>query len=458
MTRRIPVPTPKQGRTSCRRAQVCGFVYRVWFAAPVIFAALLSQHAHGQEIPRPSYARQVQQTALPTLANLKVGEVLLRVDMHETTDFVDNVDLSQHGKSDMIVTPEIGLNVTWAVTKLNTLQFRAAIGYAYYMNNPTLNRQSMTIAPDTALNFNVYAGDVKINFHDQMSMQQESLSQGALSGIATLNRFTNTAGMSILWDTNDVVWNLAYDHYNFITIGGANSSSGTTASTVSKLDHSTDQVSASAAVKINSVLIGGIEAVGSYSDYPADTASNFSSISAGPYFEWQMTRYTHVYLSGGYKGYYSGANAAGSVSVSSTTAAQPSEGNPTGYYASLAFVHRLNRYYSDRLDFAHTDDVDALNGHNQSESVKYSGTWRINTKLNLAAGMYYENVRILAGSSLGGTPSSDYWRVGGSLGTSYQISQHVDASISYQCVIKTAKVATQDYTQNKITISLGYRF
>jgi len=186
---------------------------------------MFSQHADGQEIPRPSYARQKQKTALPTVSNFRIGEVLMRVDARLTTQFTDNVDLSATPKADVLVNPEVGINATWAVTKLNTIRFRTAVGYAYYLNNPTLNRQTTTISPDSALSFDVDAGDVKINFHNQFSLQQEALSQGSLSNVATIERFTNTAGVSVLWDTNDVVWNLGYDHYNFLTLGGANSSS-----------------------------------------------------------------------------------------------------------------------------------------------------------------------------------------------------------------------------------------
>jgi hypothetical protein len=445
-------------KTGCRHGGTGTPAKRASLAAATAFIAMLSQHAHGQEIPRPSYARQKQLTALPTVSNFKVGEVLLRVDAHETTQFVDNVDLSSTKKADVLVNPEIGINATWAVTKLNTLRFRAAVGYAYYLNSPLLNRQTMTISPDSALSFDVYAGDVKINFHNQFSLQQDALSQGSLSGVATVERFTNTAGLSVLWDTNDVVWNLGYDHYNFITLGGANSSSGTVASTLSTLDHSTDQVSASVAVKLSSVLIGGVEGTVAYSNYPEQPDSNYTAISAGPYFEMQLTKYTHMFLAGGYKGYYSGANAVGSVSVSSTTAAQPSQGDPSGYYANVSFVHRMNRYYSDRLDFSHTDDVDALGGHTQTDSIKYGGNWRVNQRLSLAVAVYFDTVHILAGSALGGTVASDYSRFGGSLGTGFQLTEHLDVGLSYQYVKKMAQRASESYSQNSVTISLGYRF
>ncbi len=425
----------------------------------MLLAGCFASQAGAQEIPRPSYARQEAKKTLPTIANFKVGEVLLRVEATETITFSDNVDLAQHGKSDLIFSPQVGINATWAVTKLNTLQFKMGLGYMFYMDHPTLNRQTTTITPDSALVFNVYSGDVKISFHDQFGIQQETTSQGALSGVAEINRFTNTAGFSVLWDTNDVIWNFGYDHFNFITLGGANSSSGAAAASYSRLDHSTDQVSASIATKIGPTVIAGIEGTASYTDYPKQTATNYTSVAAGVFAEIQVTTYTHMFLNGGVKGYHSGANAPGSVSVGSV-AAQPATGDPTGFYASLTFAHRMNRYYSDQLVLSHSDDVEGLSGHTQGNSVRYQSTWQFNRKMSLATSLFYEDVRVLSGSALGGTGAvaSNYKRVGGSLSTSYPITKRVGLSLAYQYLKKQAVRATEGYQQNSVTFSLGYRF
>lgn len=441
------------------RRRAADIIFSGTLAAAALLVACFPVNANAQEVPRPSYARQVEKTSQPSGsgATFKVGEVLLRVEAHISTEFVDNVDLTPQAKADLIISPEISVNATWAVTKLNTLQFRAGLGYAYYINSPLLNRQQTTITPDSALSFNVYAGDVKINFHDRFSLQQESASQGTLSGIAQVERFTNTLGFSVLWDTNDVIWNFGYDHYTFLTLGGANSSSGSSAATLSRLDHSTDQFSASIATKVTSSVIAGIEGTVAYSDYPKQPDSNYSSITAGPYVEVQLTKYTHMFLSGGFKGYHSGANAPGSVSVG-TTAAQPASGDPTGFYGNLSFVHRLNRFYSDHLDFTHSDDVEALSGHTQANTVRYGGVWTINRLMSLSTGLFVEDVRIISGSALGGGVASDFRRFGGSLTTGWQLSPRVGASLSYQYLKKQAVRATESYTQNRITFSLGYRF
>ncbi len=456
MNQRTTLPTTADV-PRCRAADI---IFSGRLAVAALLVACFPVKANAQEVPRPSSARIVEKNTPPSAsgATFKVGEVLLRVEARMAVEFVDNVDLTRQKKADLIISPEVSVNALWAVTKLNTLQFRAGLGYSYYINSPTLNRQQTTIAPDSALNFNVYAGDVKINFHERFSLQQESTSQGTLSGIAQVERFTNTLGVSVLWDTNDVIWNAGYDHYTFLTLGGANSSSGSSAATLSRLDHSTDQFSASIATKVTSSVIAGLEGTVAYSDYPKQPESNFTSITVGPYVEMQLTKYTHLFLSGGFKGYYSGANAPGSVSLSSTTAAQPATGDPTGLYGNLSFVHRLNRLYSDHLDIAHSDDVEGLSGHTQANTVRYGGVWTVNPRMSLSTTLFFEDVRIISGSALGGGVASNFRRFGGTLSTGWQVSPRVGASLSYQYLKKQAVRATENYSQNRVTFALGYRF
>lgn len=415
--------------------------------------------AGAQEIPRPSVTRQKVQQSLPTVSNFRVGQVLMRIDARVGVEFVDNVDLTPTGSPDFIVTPEIGVNATWAVTKQNTLRFRASVGYSNYFNHPRLNRQSVQISPDSALSFDVYAGDVKINFHEQFSLQDESINQGALSGVAQLGRFTNTIGTRILWDMNDVILSLGYDHFNFITTGGADSSAGSLAANIAQLDHSTDQLSTSASFKLNSVALGGIEITGSSSAYPKSSASDFTSLSAGPYLELQLTRYTHLFVSAGYKSFTSaGGGAPAAVSLDPSVAVPSRGGTQAGYYTNLSFIHTLNRYYGDRLDIGHSDEADALNGQAQTNFARYQSTWKVNSKVTLNFGLFLEDVHEVTGTALNGLIPSDYWRSGVSVGTGYRLTEHVGLGLGYQFTTKHSQRADQNYSQNSVRISLGYQF
>jgi len=425
--------------------------------AGLILAAILPK-AGAQEIPRPSTVRQRSQQALPSVYNFRIGPVQMRVDAGVTTEFVDNVDLSPNGSPDLIITPEIGVNATWAVTKLNTLRFRASVGYADYLNHPLLNRQSVEISPDSALAFDLYVGDVRINFHEQFSLQDQTINEGALSGVAQIGRFTNTAGINFLWDMNEVVLTAGYDHFNFITTSAANASGGSVASNISQLDHSTDQFSGSASFKVTSVAIGGIEATAAASTYPKTPSADFDSLSTGPFFEIQLTKFTHFYMSGGLKSFTSSGGSPGAVSVTSAPVAPSQGGTQVGYYANASLLHTLNRFYSDRLELSHSDEADALSGHAQVNSVRYQGTWKVNSKFTISTGLFFEDAHEISGSALNAGIPADYQRWGATLGTGYHLTEHVDLGLGYQYTNKHSQLASQDYTQNSVRITLGYRF
>ena len=428
------------------------------WVAGLLLAAFFSK-AGAQEIPRPSAARQKRQQSVPTVSNFRIGQVLMRVDARVGMEFVDNVDLTPTASADLIITPEIGVSATWAATKMNTLRFRASVGYANYLNHPRLNRQSLQISPDSALAFDLFVGDVRINFHEQFSLQDESVSQGALSGVAQLGRFTNTIGVNMLWDMNEIILSLGYDHYNFITTGSADSSTGSVASNIARLDHSTEQVSLSSSFKLSSSSIGGLEATAASSAYPKSPTSDFTSLSVGPYLEIQLTKYTHAYFSMGYKSFTNDGGAPAAVSLDANIVAPAGQGGTQGgYYANASLLHVLNRYYSDRLDLGHTDEADALNGHAQTNSARYSSSWKLNKKITIGAGLFFEDVHEVSGNALNGLTPADYWRAGFTMGTSYLLTDHVNVGFGYQYTTKHSQRADQNYTQNSVRISLGYRF
>ena len=442
-------------------------------AAGLICVALVNG-AIAQEIPRPSAARQSQKDEATDIRRavgglFRIGKLDLQADAALRMEWTDNVNLQASNAagssaSDFIITPSIGVSATIPVTSLNTLRFRASIGYAKYLNHSNLDRENVVIAPGAAgregsgLSFDMVVDNLKINFHDRFSLDYDLSTEGAVSGIAQLPRFTNTIGVLALWDTNEVIYTLGYDHLNFITIGNAKTTTGTVAGDVSRLDHSTEQFSASATVKVTTVIVGGIEGSASYSAYPNQPSADFDSYSAGPFIEFQLTKYTHVYMSGGVRIYSSAAGQPAAVSLGSAAPAAASTKADPGYYANVSIVHRLNSYYRDELKLGHSDEAQALSGHSTSDFVRYTSTWALGPQLALSTSLFFEDVHEISGGAFSGPVPVDFKRYGISLLGTYRPGQHTDLSLGYTFTKKVADLAVQDYTQNSVVITLGYRF
>ena len=163
-------------------------------------------------------------------------------------------------------------------------------------------------------------------------------------------------------------------------------------------------------------------------------------------------------MSGGIKSFTNDGGAPASVSLDSTVTPPSQGGTQLGYYSSVVLLHALNRYYSDRLELGHTDEADALNGHAQTNSVRYSSSWKVNSKVTVQAGIFFEDVHEISGTALNGLIPADFWRSGFSLNTGYPLSEHVDLGFGYQYTTKHSQRADQNYSQNSVRISLGYRF
>src|SRR5260221_12266688 len=179
--------------------------------------------AQAQEIPRPSLSRVRE--AAPSLErpyNLKLGPIALSASAGLELEYVDNVNLNDANPSgDLIIHPSLTLTGVWQVTKLNSLEMRSTLGYTKYLDHPNLDSQTALISPDSEIRLNIFISDVKLVLHEQFSLQEDPVTQGGVSGVAKLRRFTNTAGATALWDLNAIVWSIGFDHFNFITTGHA---------------------------------------------------------------------------------------------------------------------------------------------------------------------------------------------------------------------------------------------
>jgi hypothetical protein len=424
--------------------------------------------AEAQEIPRPSLSRRKE--SAPSLTrpyNLKIGPAAFTASAGLGLEFVDNLNLtSEDSSGDFIIRPAVSVAAVWQVTKLNSLDLSTTLGYTKYLDHPDLDSQSALISPDSAIRLNLFVGDVKIIFHERFSLQEDPITDGSVSGVAKLGRFTNTIGVALLWDLNDVIWSIGYDHLNYVTTGNTGTTNRSTNSNFSLLDHSTDQVSTSAMVKLGPTTDLGLEATAGYSRYPKNPENDATTFTLGPVLDIQLTRYTHLTLGGGYTLYSTESGEGGAspdmvstqefTGIGGATVAprsNPRGGDGDGYYLNLALQHRLNRSYQDQLAIGREFQIGLLSERTETTFINYSSSWYLSQRFSLASALFYENVRQTTRTAL-----SDFRRYGAVFSTSYLLTRKMNVGISYQFTRKTADVASQDYTQNRLSLQFGYQF
>jgi hypothetical protein len=177
------------------------------FAQDAIRPSLSGQEAYE--------ARQEDVSRIPY--NLLLGPVRFRVGATVGVEYNDNINYAEvHTEDDVIVTPNLTLDMIWPVTQLNTLRLDLGIGYSFYLDHSGADTDYLLVAPKSQLAFDIFIGDFRINLHDKMQLQQDPVQEGALSNVSNYGRFENTAGVSLLWDLNKLLLQVGYDHYNFV--------------------------------------------------------------------------------------------------------------------------------------------------------------------------------------------------------------------------------------------------
>src|SRR5438045_7002728 len=285
------------------------------FARRLVIALLLPLFCAGgivraQDAVRPSLAGEAaaearRQSIDKIPYNLEIGPIKFRFSASLGLEYNDNVNLAEDGsftfssptgpitvrtqsQEDIILRPIINLDALWPITQLNTLRFDIGIGHAFYVDHSNYDTNSILISPGSQLAFDIFVGDFRINLHDRFSLQQDPIAEIALSNVADYGRFENTAGVSVLWDLNQAVVTLGYDHYNFVS----------TNSVFDYLDRNAEIVSGTIAFTPSSTMTVGLE--GSFVDpyYDQNLLNDSRRYSAGGFIETTITSYLQLSVAG----------------------------------------------------------------------------------------------------------------------------------------------------------------
>ena len=400
-------------------------------------------------------ARQDQSNPnpLPTEYNLKAGPVLFNFTASVQGEYVDNIGLVNSGaQSDFLITPEVGIQAQWPVTELNTLTFNTSLGYTKYLIHSQFDQSQIVVSPDSALSFDVYTGDFKINFHDAFSYQQDPVDEAELSNVVNFDRFQNDVGAGVLWDLNKVILTLNYDHINFICTD-LQTNTGAYVPDAGALSFTADQVSASGELHVSSTLIGGVEAAASDRTY-TQFSGDYTQLSAGPYVKLQITDYIKAQLSGGFQYIDSPQNNFTDLSQAGIYGPGYGSGHDSGYYFNLTLDHEVNKYFLQRLSLGHELELGLVAEESDVSYINYSASWHVNSHLNLALTLGYQDVTEEGGVI--DAASFDYFT--GALQANFPVTKSISGSVLYNFSNKSADIADQSYTQNSIGFILTYHF
>ena len=445
---------------SARRIGLAALV-AVLCAAPITRA---------QDAIRPSLAgeaaAEARRQAIDKIPyNLQVGPIKFRFSATMGLEYNDNINLAEgdsftfasptgpitittEEQSDFILRPQVNLNALWPITQLNTLRFDIGIGYAFYLDHSNYNTNGILVAPGSQLAFDIFVGDFRINFHDRFSLEQDPISEIGLSNVADYGRFQNTVGVSVLWDLNQAVVTLGYDHYTFIS----------TADEFEYLDRNADIFSGTIGFTPTSTMTIGLEGSFVTTYYDMNVLNDSDTYSIGAFLETQLTSNLKFRLAGGYQ------------SIDFDNIGLVNDPNDAeDFYANLLISHRVNAQLTQNLALGHETQLGVNSNYIQLNYIRHTTTWNILLKTLLSTELFYEDADDSGGSGplftpIPGIPNINPFvaehihRYGGAITLGYQLTPHVTLGLRYQYTQKDSDQPLRDYRQNRIGIDGTYSF
>lgn len=443
------------------------FARRLGLAAALI-ACSAATALRAQDAIRPSLAGEAaaearRQTLDRIPYNLLLGPIRFRVSATAGIEYNDNINLaanrtefipgpfgpvavSTNAQGDFIFRPQVNFDALWPITQLNTLRFDLGLSYAFYFNHSNYDTRGVLLSPGSQLAFDVFVGDFRINFHDRFSLQQDPISQVALSNVANYGRFENTAGVSVLWDLNKAVATLGYDHYTFIS----------TTDQFSYLDRNAEILSGSLAFTLTNTTGVGVEGSFVTTYYDENILNDSNAYSAGAFMETQITNYLKLRVAGGYQ----------SIQFDNTGLVNDSH-DLSDYYANALLSHRINAQITQSLSIGHESQLNVNSNFVRLNYARHTATWNIFLHTLLSTELFYEDARASGGffpfftgpTGLFNPFAAEHiHRYGGALTLGYQLTRHVTLGLRYQYIQKDSNLFLRDYRQNRISLDGTYSF
>src|SRR5947209_11119813 len=131
-------------------------------SSAVLSFLLLATALRAQDAIRPSLAGEAaaearRQSVEQIPYNLLLGPVRFRMSATMGVEYNDNINIAEVNKEeDFIFRPQIGLNMLWPITQLNTLRFDIGLGYNIYASHSENNTNSVLLSPGSQLSFDVF--------------------------------------------------------------------------------------------------------------------------------------------------------------------------------------------------------------------------------------------------------------------------------------------------------------
>jgi hypothetical protein len=363
--------------------------------------------------------------------------------------FNDNYFATRHGKvSDWYTFQDLNFDLSWVMSRLNRIDFTvgAALQEDFLSNGH--NAVHLTVSPQSLLQFQFQVADFRFLLYDRLSYVNDPISDPTVSGTGNLNRFGNTAGITVDWllYKATVEVGFLYTYSNGSTSGSTLSqASNPTAVSGERNDF---RVPASLIFNLSPTVFYGVDVTASKSTAPGFSDAN--AINAGAFMRGRLTRLIDVDIhAGGYA--IDAGRSVPSADWDLTVVVRDQINRDLQAYAS--FIRDIT--------FGVGNQLSELNSFNFGASYNLTRNWTVSGQPFIDFGHTFGtgSVQPPVGFSQAFTVAGERFdQFGVQAQTDLKLSKRWLGRVNYRWVHRDSNLAGRSYVQNEVFFSINYAF
>lgn len=364
---------------------------------------------------------------------------------------------SETGASDdFTITPMLGAGADWRLTENSRLNLPVGVGYRYSLNYDDLTQ--ISLLPTGTLDYSFLVGDVLFTVFNSVSSPPELRSEIVGAGLPTgvdFNRIVNQTGATAMWAATDTT--AFTGGYSFLFNRGLSDNSQ-----FAVLDQTAHQVTGGVFNRLSPYWTVGLSAQASKIQFTELFQNDSTVYGVGPVVSFRPTDYLTITVSVQY-----------TIMEFSTGGAVGDAQEFSGLTWNGGVQHRLTERINHGVNFS--NGVNSGLGSNFTEvtSVNYNLIWQFISRMSLNFMFDYTNFKQSGSVTApviievsGGffevpvtfitNDSGDQYNF--TLGTGYQVTDHLNASIAYGYSRRESRFAERSFDANTISLFLNYNF
>ncbi|MGA2657306.1 MAG: hypothetical protein ABSH34_07275 [Verrucomicrobiota bacterium] len=421
-----------------------------WLGPGVAALAILaSGQGRGQDalevLKATQAAAEVRRASLEYQSyTLKADELRMLVATSLEVDWNDNINLAQNdAESDFIVRPMGHVAAFYPVTQNSLLSLNVLGGYDKYLAHDNFSYWHLGSGSGLVLDLDV--GQFTFDMHDRMEYLQDSAQQAAVAGTSSsglrspYGYFQNVAGVLGMWQLNDVVPSLGYDHENFIASSSA----------FNYATRATEDFYARTAFQVHPRLTVGPEATAGLTTYQEKVLNDNTGLSAGLFGDWRPNSALRVMLRAGYAVYL--------FEQTSRLAPPVKTSDQDSWYLDLTARHQVTDTITANLSAGHELLLGVQSELVDAWYVRPGLAWRVAREVTAQGSAFYEHGSQDLGALLGNLHENYDWE-GVELGLAYSPWRDLKMSVDYRLTFRSSDLAFRTYTQDLVGVLVTYTF